>query len=69
MSSSSVFFNDSWESLSYLISSRETAFSMSAMYWFATEILLGQLSFLQCADIYNHLHKWRNHAPPKDEPK
>ncbi len=50
-SSSEVFYNEWWESLPYFVSSCETAFSMSAMNCFTTEILLGQLSFKQCADI------------------
>ena len=55
--SSQVFFNDNWEVLPYFVSSRETAFSMTTLHRFHSEILLGQLSFKQCADIYNLMHK------------
>lgn len=59
-SSSEVYFNADWDSLPYFVSSRETVFSMSALKRFDSGILLGQLSFKQCADIYNHLHHNEN---------
>lgn len=59
-SPSKVFFNDDWESLPYFVSSRETVFSMTALKRFNSGILLGQLSFKQSADIYNHLHNCKN---------
>lgn len=59
-SSCEVYFNADWEVLPYFVSSRETAFSMSALKRFDSGILLGQLSFKQCADIYNHLHHHDN---------
>lgn len=62
-----VFYNQWWQSLPYFVTSCETGFSMSAMHRFAAEILLGQLSFKQCADIYNHLHNWRAHVVPLDD--
>lgn len=54
---SQVLFNSNWEALPYFISSRDTVFSMILLHRFHSEILLGQLSFKQCADIYNHIHK------------
>ena len=53
---STVHFNADWESLPYFVSSRETVFSITALKRFNSGILLGQLSFKQCADIYNHFH-------------
>ncbi len=53
---SKVFFNSEWDTLPFFVSSRETVFSMAALKRFDSGILLGQLSFKQCADIYNHLH-------------
>ena len=50
-------FDPNWESLTYFVSSRETAFSMHLMKRFTSQILLGQMSFKQCADVYNHLHQ------------
>ena len=57
-SSSEVVFNANWATLSYFMSSRETAFSMSLLQQFNAEILIGQLSFKQCADVYNFLHQY-----------
>lgn len=56
--SSQVIFDPNWESLPYFVSSRESVFSMDALKRFSGEILLGQLSFKQCADVYNFLHKY-----------
>lgn len=56
--SNQVFFNSDWESLDYFVSSRETVFSINLLQRFNAEILIGQLSFMQCADIYNHLHNY-----------
>ena len=54
--SSNVYYNSNWKSLFYFISSRETAFSMKLMEQFDAQIFIGQLSFKQCADLYNYLH-------------
>jgi len=54
--STQVCFNDDWESMPYFVSSRETVFSLTLMRRFEAEVLLGQLSFKQCAEVYNHLH-------------
>ena len=51
-----VYFDTDWETLPYFVSSRETAFDMKLLRRFDSEILLGQQSFKQCADVYNHLH-------------
>ena len=55
--STQTFYSEDWVSLSYFVASRETAFSKASMQRFETEILLGQLSFKQCAEIYNQIHK------------
>ena len=55
---SGVVFNDDWESLTYSISSRETALSMRLLQRFDADIVIGQLSFKQCADVYNFLHNY-----------
>lgn len=57
-SQSEVVFNHDWASLPYFVSSRETALSMSLLQQFNAEILIGQLSFKQCADVYNFLHQY-----------
>jgi len=50
--SSFVYFNPNW----YFLSSKETTFSMKLMEHFDAEIFIGELSFKQCADLYNYLH-------------
>ena len=55
-SSSEVHFDRDWESLPYFVSSRESVFSMQLLRQFDSEILIGQMSFKQCADAYNYLH-------------
>ena len=51
-----VYFDADWETLPYFVSSRETAFDLRLLRRIDSEILLGQQSFKQCADVYNHLH-------------
>lgn len=55
---SGVLFNINWESLPYFVSSRETVLSMRLLQRFNADIVIGQLSFKQCADIYNFLHNY-----------
>ena len=55
---SDIVFNQDWASLPYFMCSRETSFSMSLLQQFNAEILIGQISFKQCADIYNFLHQY-----------
>ena len=40
----------------YFVSSRETGFEMSLLEKFDAELLLGQVSYNQRADIYNYYH-------------
>lgn len=51
-----VFYEPESLSLKYFISSRETAFSTDMLKKFDTEILIGQISYKQRADIYNYNH-------------
>ena len=43
--------------LPYIVSSIETAFSLPLLRRFNSEIVLGQVSFKQCAKVYNHMHQ------------
>ena len=52
---SQVVFEKEWESLRYFLSSRKMAFSLNLLKRFNSEILFGQMSFKQCAKVYNHL--------------
>lgn len=54
--STGVYYSSNWESLPYFVSSRETTFSNDMLQRFNAEILIGQQSFKQCADVYNFLH-------------
>ena len=54
---SEVLFNSNWESPQYFVSSREPAFSMKLLR-FDSQVLLGQMSFKQCAEVYNYLHDY-----------
>ena len=56
-SSSHTLYDRDWRTLPYFVSSRETAFSISLLRRFDSEIILGQMSFKQCADVYNHMHE------------
>ena len=47
-----MYYNSNWKSLS----SKETAFSMKLMEQFDAQILIGQLSFKQCADLIIYTH-------------
>ena len=49
-------FDDDWEKLPYFASSQETVFDKKLLMRFGSQVLLGQQSFVQCADVYNHLH-------------
>ena len=53
-----VYYSPNWETLPYFVSSRESAFSMGLLKRFNAEILIGQLSFKQCADLYNFIHNY-----------
>ena len=46
-------YNDNWKSLPYLVSSQETGFEMCMLERFDSELLIGQISYKQKADIYN----------------
>lgn len=51
-------YNFDWHSLPYFISSKETGFSMDMLKRLDAEILIGQLSYKQRADIYNEVHTY-----------
>ena len=57
-----VVFNPEWASLPFFVSSRESVFSMTLLEQFNAEIIVGQLSFKQCADVYNFLHEYNSNS-------
>ena len=55
-SGSEIFYERSCLEMSYFVSSRETAFSTGMLKKLDVEILIGQMSYKQKADIYNYYH-------------
>ena len=55
--SCAVIYNSDWQSLPYFVSSKETAFSTDLLKRLDSEIVIGQVSYMQRADIYNDVHK------------
>lgn len=55
-----VHYNEDWHTLPYFLSSRETAISMDLLKRLDIEILIGQISYKQRADIYNEVHGCTN---------
>lgn len=60
-----ALYNSDWYTLPYFVSSKETVFAMDMLNRLEAEILIGQLSYKQRADIYNHVH---NYCHVKDQP-
>lgn len=50
--------DNNWAELPYFISTSKTGFSTTLLEKFDAELLLGQLSYKQKADIYNFYHKY-----------
>ena len=46
-------YSDDWMLLQYFLSSQETGFEMSMLKQYDVELLIGQISYKQKADIYN----------------
>ncbi len=46
-------YYDNWMSLPYFLSSQETGFELKMLRQFDVELLIGQISYQQKADIYN----------------
>lgn len=44
--------------MQYFVSSSETAFEVKMLIKFDAELLLGQISYKQKADIYNYSHSY-----------
>ena len=56
LSDSLVHYNDNCTDLSYFISTRETAIATSLLKRLDAEVLIGQISYKQRAEIYNEVH-------------
>ena len=53
-------YDEKWNTLQYLVSSQETAFEISMLAKYDAEILIGQVSYKQKADIYNYHNGYDN---------
>ena len=49
-------FDSDWEDLQYFVSTQETAFELKMLVKFDAELLVGQISYKQRAEIYNITH-------------
>ena len=49
-------YDNNWSSLPYFLSSQVTGFDLAVMRRLDAEILIGQISYYQFADVYNYLH-------------
>jgi len=58
--SSQATYNDDALSLPYFMCSRKTAFSINILKKLDFECLIGQVSYKQCADIYNNYHGYES---------
>ena len=47
------YYNSDWKTLPYFLSSQETGFEMSILKKYDIELLIGQMSYNQRAEIYN----------------
>ena len=56
--SSKLHFDKDWEEHQYFISSQETAFELELLRRFDVELLIGQMSYKQRAEIYNAIHNY-----------
>lgn len=58
---STVYYDVDWVEHEHFISTSGTAFEMSLLRKFDTELLLGQISYNQMAEIYNYSNGYPVH--------
>lgn len=51
-----IIYDDDWKENKYFVSSSVTAFSMQMLVQMDSQILIGQLSYMQIANIFNNIH-------------
>ena len=49
-----IFYDADWATIKYFVSSSETAFELDMLRKFDVELLIGQISYNQKAEIYNY---------------
>ena len=55
----SLHYNDDWADHQYFLSSQETAFETTLLKKFDAELLIGQVSHKQKANIFNHINGYK----------
>jgi hypothetical protein len=55
-----LHFDDDWEENKYFVSSQETAFELQLVSKFDVELLIGQVSYKQRAEMYNAIHNYED---------
>lgn len=55
---SGLRYDDNWEDHKYFLSSQETGFELAMLKRFDGELLIGQVSYHQKAEIYNMVHEY-----------
>ena len=55
----SLHYDDDWADDQYFLSSQETAFETALLKTFDAELLIGQVSYKQKADIFNHINGYK----------
>lgn len=51
-----LYYDDDWSTLPYFVSTQKTAFSVTFLQNYDAELLIGQVSYKQRANIYNYVH-------------
>lgn len=50
------YFDEDWMNNKYFLSSQETAFDLQLLVRYDVQLLIGQVSYKQTAEIYNAVH-------------
>ena len=53
-----IRYDEDWQNHQWFLSTRETGFEISFLAKFDAELLIGQISYHQKAEIYNYLHEF-----------
>lgn len=67
-----LYYDPDWMGNDFLLSTQQTAFSMRLIKNFDTELLIGQISYNQKANIYNTIHSYngrlmKTRSAPKED--
>ncbi len=62
-----LYYDDDWSTLPYFVSTQKTAFSVTLLQNYDAELLIGQVSYKQRANIYNYVHGYLAAKPVETE--